>query len=56
MTPDEFSDFVGHNDMRRKGPFDFAEFPDRVKNDSNITIDWIAKGAVTPVKDQQFCG
>jgi hypothetical protein len=47
MTPQEFSDFVGHNDLRRQGPFNFADFS-KFKHTGDVNIDWVAKGAVTP--------
>ena len=57
MTPQEFKDqIVGHADMRRKGPFDFANFTGMPTVGANESLDWTEKGAVTPVKDQAQCG
>eukprot|EP00310_Coccolithus_braarudii_P012616 CAMPEP_0183333498 /NCGR_PEP_ID=MMETSP0164_2-20130417/2381_1 /TAXON_ID=221442 /ORGANISM="Coccolithus pelagicus ssp braarudi, Strain PLY182g" /LENGTH=336 /DNA_ID=CAMNT_0025502437 /DNA_START=63 /DNA_END=1073 /DNA_ORIENTATION=+ len=61
MTPDEFKDkVVGHKSMKRTGPFNFAEDLKNVAamnfSAGATSLDWVALGAVTPVKDQASCG
>jgi len=56
MTPQEFKDYVACGTFKHKQSRIVHEAPaDRVKN-ATASIDWVAKGAVTPVKDQARCG
>ena len=54
MTPEEFKEqVVGNANMKRKGPFNFANL---TATNNAASLDWVAKGAVTPIKDQAQCG
>jgi len=54
MTPEEFkAKIVGGANMKRAGPFNYANL---TGTEIASSLDWVTKGAVTPVKNQEQCG
>jgi hypothetical protein len=56
MTPEEFSAWVNRGAFPPAVPSNAVPFEANPMFDPPESIDWIAKGAVTPVKDQAACG
>lgn len=57
LTPDEFASiYIGGYRADLKSDEPSLPFPDIGSENLNDTVDWVAKGGVTPVKDQKRCG
>jgi len=56
MTPEEFKRYISCGSMKRQQGKSVFDAPRDWNKTAASAVDWVAKGAVTPVKNQGSCG
>jgi len=56
MTPEEFKSYISCGSMKRQQGKSIFDAPRDWNKTAASSVDWVAKGAVTPVKNQGNCG